>query len=277
MNVFLIIVSILLIASMYFIFDFLTDEAMYLSWLDNWTDRHFRIKQHYLLLSIEDSIDYGFIGSFNHVTYAICCFVKTLGSIWLISLSLVAALLQSLQALHINVLGQAGFTLIFGISVGLYALVVLFVLFKLIKFSAEHQLTKLVSLFDFYVPQGDLLGCFGGLGAALYEDIKDPISQMLKLTGRELSFCLADLKAQTNLMARLKIANKILKRKNIGELIESNEELKQEFIQLHNDLDKQIQHSLDMVDRYDEKCEKIRTAKLEQQGSLLAKQLRGLK
>lgn len=250
---------------------------MYFPWLDHWTDHHFRVKQHYLLLSIKDSIDYGFIGSFSHVSYAICCFFKTFVSCWLVAFSLVAILLQSLQALHINVLGQAGFTLVFGISVGLYALVVLFVLFKLIKFSTDHQLTRLTSLLDFYAPQGDLLDCIGGLAFALDEDRKEPITQLLKLTGRKLSFCLADLKTQSKLMARLKIANEILKRKNVGELIESNDELKQEFIQLCNDLGKRIQHSLDVVGRYNEKREKIRTAKLERQGDMLAKQLRGLK
>lgn len=119
------------------------------------------------------------------------------------------------------------------------------------------------------------LDCVGGLAFTLDEDRKEPITQLLKLTGRKLSFCLAGLKTQSKLMARLKIANEILKRKNVGELIESNDELKQEFIQLCNDLGKRIQHSLDVVDRYDEKCEKIRTAKLERQGDVLAKQLKG--
>lgn len=277
MNIFLIIVSVLLLLSMHFIFDFLTDEAMYFSWLDHWVNRHFRIKQHYLLLNMNDSIDHGFRGSFSHVAYAVCCFFKTFASGWLVSFSLVAILLQSLQALHVKVLGKSGFTLVFGISVGLYALVVLFVLFKLIKFSMDHQLTKLASLLDFYASQGNPLDCIGGLAFALDEDRKESITQLLKLTGRKLSFCLADLKVQSKLMARLKIANEILKRENVGELIESNDELKQEFFQLCNDLGKRIQHSLDVVDRYDEKCEKIRTAKLERQGDVLAKQLKGLK
>lgn len=268
LNAILIIASILLAVCMYFVLDVIIPGAPY--WIEDWANHHCQILAYFHLRASDfDDIELGndfYESELSFFPIGCWTFLEIM-SFDLLGIFSVWSLIFSF--IHVPI---PGFTRIFVNSFALFvffdALIVAFALFKLARYVHLHQISNLGVFLDFYVPQGFSIGDLFGL-ASTEQDLA-PVCRMLRMQGADLSLCLATINKNQNLIARVKLANKILNRKNAVELVNNNSALKVELANVANDFKSQIQVGLDVVAQYKENYNK-------RQGDILVKRLRGLK
>lgn len=268
LNVFLIIVSVLLALCMFFVFDVIISGAPY--WIEEWANHHCRILAYFHLRASDfDDIELGndfYESELSFLPIECWTFLEIMSfsllgifSVWSLIFSFIHVPVPGFTHAFIN-----GFVLL----VCFNAFVVAFVLFKLGKYVHLHQISNLGVFLDFYVPQGFSIGDLFGLVPTEHD--LAPVCQMLRLQGADLSLCLETINKNKNLMARVKLASRILNQKNAVELVNTNSVLKAELADVVGDLKLQIQAGLDVAARRKKNYNY-------QQSGMLVKQLRRLK
>ena len=252
---FLLICNILL--TLWQIF-FIDNLGSHLTVFNNWWGKHSKVRRYVLLKQIlfnskEDDFDMYFAEKFGS-SFILILFICNM-------LSNVYSLLVALSSIALNRFGDS-FSLLEGQFTFNLVLSIIFAIW-LFQYIHSRHLRKLQLFLDLFVPKGKFI--FQILPVPEDRSSAKAVVKLFELTDNQLKLFFAVFADQGELLDRMALANKVLKRKDACQMLTDNKQLLREMNSLYDAILAKINQGLLTVNELDEKQ------------SVMAKQVKNLK
>lgn len=240
---FLLICNILL--TLWQIF-FIDNLGSHLTVFNNWWGKHSKVRRYVLLKQIlfnskEDDFDMYFAEKCGS-SFILILFICNM-------LSNVYSLLVALSSIALNRFGD-GFSLLEGQFTFNLALSIIFVIW-LFQYIHAHHLQKLQLFLDLFVPKGKFV--FQILPISENQYSSKAVVKLFELTDNQLKLFFAVFADQGELLDRMSLTNKILKRKDVCQMLSNNKQLLREMNNLYDAVLAKINQGLLTVKKLEEK------------------------